>query len=261
MIEPLAVDAALATLGLDAVLHAKPPKFGVGKQDEAAQLPNDIRKMCNEFLSGERRKCASLPPFKWDAVRDLLDQDAAEAQMHALTEAVPIPELALDVAAAATRILKALTEKMPRRMRETLLGPEALRPSDAAAARFARAWSVACDPLIVLRDLCEGSLSRDMVECFQEFYPALYEATQAIMVDCATRMKARRASFAIEGRNDRLYRILMGIEPDGTGLGQDYQALFKGEVAQEQQESPPPGELSRMSFRPEAQGTPGQKAG
>src|SRR5262249_35641258 len=143
------------------------------------QLPKAIRATLVKFLSdSDRPEGSDLPKFDAKKVGKLLADGPQEKQALALQQAVDDQPLAMSLAATPTRIVPQLQPLFPRPVAASMVAGNQPMPASPMAERaFARVWSVACDPLVVLRDLLEGCLDPAMVRAFEQFYPQLYQLT------------------------------------------------------------------------------------
>src|SRR6185437_8894667 len=223
---PVAVETALVAVGLPAILRGE-PRYGVAQQDQARRIPRQIKALVRKFLADpERAELADLPPFDYAEAATLLNNAGAPEQVEALHAAFPHRELGEQVRLAATRILAVLKPTLPHRTVQTATGTVAVPPTDIEAARIARAWSVACDPLIVLRDLLEQSLCPDMVKAMAAFYPGLYGLVKEAVGETLTAIKAKRPKWDLDGTRGRLLRMLLGLPPLSLALAADLQRLY-----------------------------------
>jgi hypothetical protein len=223
---PVAVETALMAVGLPAILRGE-PRYGVLQRDEASRIPKQIKALVRKFLANPKREpLADLPPFDYTEVATLINNSGTQEQIEALHSAFPDRDLGEQVRLAATRILAVIKPTLPKRTVQTATGTVAVPPTDIESARIARAWSVACDPRIVLRDLCEQSLSPDMVKSMRAFYPGLYDVAKEAVAANLTAIKAKRPKWELEGTRGRLLRMLLGLPPLSLGLAADLQRLY-----------------------------------
>lgn len=250
-------EAELVAVGLEAVLSGA-PKWTGAIEAQAEALPGQIGKLVRAFLAqAEPADPDKLPPFDYHHVRALLDgmeTDAPELA-RALFSAIPDPTFAQDLADAATRLAHMLRAKMPRRVRSTVSGDTPEIPCDTDVARFARTWAVACDPLIVLRDLGEQTISTDQARDLEAYYPDLFALAKRAVVDGLIAVKAKRPRWELDGPRERALRILLGSPAHDLGLAADLQALYAATPAAP---SPAAAEIGKIRNQADLE-TPGQK--
>lgn len=234
MISPLAVECALVSIGLPALLRAE-AKWGIGKAADAAQLPRRMRTALSSFLGRvEPVAPAPLPPFDYDDVRDLIDgrEEKAAQAVAAVFDAFEDSELAQGIIDRATAIVQDLAMKFPRNVRQELTGDVHDRPSDTEISRFALCWNVASDPSIVLADLAEHTLCYEQAEAFALYWPALHAEVAGDVIDILTTIKTKRPNWSLETERDRLVRLLLGAPKPPSGAGVDTQVAATSEKAQ-----------------------------
>jgi hypothetical protein len=255
-VDPLAAEAALASIGLHNVLDGE-PKWGAIERHRAAQLPKAIRSMLVRFMSdGDRPETADLPQYKHEDIGKLLADGPQEDHALALQKAIGDPNLALAVATAATRIVHTLQPLYPRPTKvSNVAGLQSVPATPYTSRAFARVWSVACDPMIVLRDLLEGCLSPDMVHAFELLYPNLYALTLQMVGDVYASLKAKRPKFDLTGHKDRQIGVLQGKSQATSNL--PLAAEFQ-QVAAFKPPTPPLGDVGASTSN--ALQTPGQSS-
>lgn len=229
----LDIEKATIAIGLPAILAAK-PRWGIGVAEEGARIQRDIKRAVGGFLASPTpTKCAPLPPFDYEEVRDTLDtlQQKAPEVTEALMVQLDDPELAHGVAMQATRICQVVAALLPRNIRQEITGDTPDLPAPSRVSGFARCWAVACDPRIVLADLREHSVVASQVMDFAQFYPALYAYTQGCVMDGLVAIKSKRATWNLDGPRDRLVRVLMGTGPRDADIAGDMQALYASPAA------------------------------
>lgn len=228
-IDGLASECALIAIGLNNILAAD-VKWDLTTRSLAANLPKLVRKYLQEFVSKEeRRDTAKLPKFDYSKVMKLLDTGTTPKQAEALAKAVQNTRLGLAIAADATRIVHALQTRLPRSNRQTSTGPVVGEPPPTMVADFARGWQVAGDPLVVLVDLVEGSLSQDQIGALENFYPNFFQLVETITNEVVAKMKAKRGiNWSLDDNRDRLLGMLLGKTDGGPdmSLAADFQALY-----------------------------------
>jgi hypothetical protein len=223
----LGAEITLAGVGIVPILQGK-PKLPA----HPPNLPKEIRALVLKFLASPApARLEDLPPFDWDEVHALLDRAASEegtkANVDALHAAIP-GELGDGVEHTATAIISALQEAFPAAtsVREDIVGTIVTPGPEMAVARFARMWSVALDPLIPLRDLCQGSITTDMVQAMTLFWPALYEMAKTEVAMQVAEMRTKRPKWEPEPRRARLLKMLMGQPYVNVELAADFQQLY-----------------------------------
>jgi hypothetical protein len=258
-------ESTLSAIGMEPVLEAD-PRFNQEQQNDARALPDRMRTLVLRFLSGRSQKAEEFPPFDYRAVADLLQGTDVE---HAQGLITLIPEpLADDVRSDATRIALYLQQQLPRQVRRTLVKVTVEPPDPLEVGRFRRKWMVACDPLVLLRDLASGSVDGAMVRAFSAMWPEFYQALAregGIVDEAIATMKARRGDkWDISTGDDRELRTLMGAPTLDVDLANDFARIAAADAAQ-----PPPPAMSKpqspgkpkdIKLDTDAEQLPGQRA-
>ena len=247
-IDGLAAEAALFAIGYEKVLEGKPTWNLVDKR-LAANLPKVVRKYLYEFVSKtERREVEDLPDFDYEAVQKLVNKGATVKQATALSEAVDNFRLGTAISADVARITQVMQQLLPQGSRTTTTGDVPVKPAPDQIEEYARSWAVACKPLIVLVDLCEGSLSSDQVKALQNLYPNLYQLVTTVANEVIAKMKVKRGDdWELDDKRDRLLGLLLG-KSDGSpdlGIAADFQAIYNAKPQQGQ----PPAINQNATFR------------
>lgn len=236
-VDALAAEAATIAIGLKNILAGE-PTWHATERHFAAQLPKAIRAMLLKFMTeSDRPEGSDLPKYNHRKVQELLDEGPTEKQAMALMKAVDDQPLAQAIAANATRMVHQLYSMFPRPTRTSLVAGNVPVPATPAAERaFARTWSVACDPLVVLRDLLEGCLDPTMVRAFEQLYPQLYSLTLEMVPEVFASIKAKRPKFELSGTKDRALGMLQGRTQvtSNLPLAAEFQA-----ISQPQTPAPP----------------------
>lgn len=229
-IDQLGAEAAMAVIGLRAILDAK-PKWKAAQRKEATFLGKQIGADILEFLRRpDFEPARALPDFNFKTASKLLKDAGKPDQAEALYLALKNPDLATAVTHVATRAIGYLRGVLPRRVHEGLDGTVMLPPTGQAQARFARAWSVICDPLIVLRDLREGCLTADMGQTLKLLFPAISQTVDVAIHSGLTEMKANRKTWQLSIAKDRQLRVLLGLQAPNVTLLQQIQAVYAQEA-------------------------------
>jgi hypothetical protein len=217
----------LAVVGVEAVLERGPLRVTAAHRGEAARLPSAIRRHLRRFLTSPDFDTESaMERFDHKRVLELLtepmDAEAVEDNLRGFDDA----DEALAFAAAAGRAVAYLQERLPRRSRQTAMGPKPSPPSDQDVSRFRRAWSAVERPLSVLEDLCEGVLSRDQVQALEAVYPALYEECKASLFRELAAVAAGRPTWELDHEKDKLLQVFLQASTWNASLKAALQKTF-----------------------------------
>jgi hypothetical protein len=239
--DPFGVEAIVAAIGARPFLSRELQRVHGYHVERAGKVKADIARKLYRFVQrDEPEASAPLPDFDYDDVAALLDAETlphhVEQQIAAFGEH---GETALACQVQVMRIAAYLKGKLPRRVHMSLTGPEYTRPPEVDVARFARLWSVACDPMIVLDDLNEFAVSRDMVAGLYDLYPLIAGTLTAAVQDALVRAKTVDPAFALYRQKESLLRVLIRQEAPNIALGKALQAVRASQAAANK--PPPPG--------------------
>lgn len=248
--DPLRAEIVLASIGLIPILEAKP-------ELELKPIEKEIGQKVRDFLAHPHREpLDDVPDVDYRRVSKLLSGDPGR-MAQALYALMP-DEMGQAVANQASRIGAALYQQLPRTVRPELLGASVGPGSASQLDRFARAWSVATDPVVVLRDLAQHSLSSDMVAAFAAFYPALFDFTKETVIDEISTLKAKRPAWDLDDARDRLTRMLLQLPTQDLDLAADFQQLYAGAGGAPSANAPARPRAGKLDTKGTLE-TPGQK--
>jgi len=212
-----------------------------------SQLDRAVRGMLK--ASSETSVPASIRMFgrgkgRDKAVQETVDRIAAmQADPRRLVErgtrldalAKHAPQTAQAVALNAAAVAGFLGSRLPQGFSPMRLGamPD-IKYDDAEIAKFARTLRAATDPLSVLDDMKDGTLSREGVEAVKELYPKLYTDMQQRVMQAVSSPRAQK-NMTYETRV-RL-GMLLDIPADAT-LDPQFIQTVQATFAKESQ--PPP---------------------
>lgn len=259
MHDQVAIESALALIGVDNVLRAD-PKWSRKQAREARDLPKAMREAFDKYFAGDNFESSeALPPFDYDEVLELVSAGQTPEQAQALAAAVVDPDLAMELGIDANRVLAWANQSIPRNPRTSDAGALVNDPPDPEAlAQFRTRWQAACDPMVVVRDALEGCLDADQVATVALLYPALYAEMRQACVD------ARTAAIMEHGRDWEpspekagYVRTLLQQTPTDLALAASIQETY-----QQQATAKPPkrGAPPKRGGDVDAGLTPGQRA-
>lgn len=249
-----------AALGLRRILDGTAKLWKHSLQDAAA-LPAKLRARVLKFMATDKfRDAVDMPDFDYQALLKRFGEGQTAEQAQALLKAVPDEELATDMAARANTMLGWADQQLPRPTTDAQFGAGEVDPDPGALADFRRVWQVACDPMTVLDDLEDGSLSPDQVAALVTLYPAIYAELRLAVTDALATMRARRGpKWEPVTRKAQLLGVLMQQDATDPEMAAEVQQMYAADAQREAQAVPPPSRARRTSA-PEGDAlTPGQK--
>lgn len=252
--DPLTVELAVAAVGIRPFVAKELRRVFGYHQDRAQGIPATIDRQIYRFIQrDEPEPTAELPDFDYDEIAGLLDAETlpahVEAQIAAFGES---GDLALAVNLQVQRIVAYLKQKLPRRVHQSLAGPEYTRPPETDIARFARTWAIACDPMSLLDDLNEYAVSRDQVVALGDLYPKIYALFSPSVQTQLARAKSVSPSFHLMRQKETLLRVLTKQEAPNIALGKAIQAMYAEQAAAAAPQAPPPNNKNAKGADSEA---------
>jgi len=257
-------EALFAAIGLLPILRAKPTVHKY-QLEAAASVPKAIRRRMAHFLaSDEFAEAKELPEFDYDETLKLVSGGQTPEQTAALMKALPEPEIASDLLVKADRLQTWANGIIPRPEQGGFMNLHVEDPPESEIADFRRVWAVACDPMAILDDLEDGSLSEDQVAAMQLLYPATYAEMSQAVVDAGAQLVARRGEdWQPSPTKLALVGILRGQATVDLSIAADVQTMFAQQAAQEQaalQAQQRKGGGGAAPETTDGQSTPGQDA-
>lgn len=258
MYAPMQVEAALAKIGVDNVLRAE-PKYQRTQAREARDLPKTMREAFDKYFASEKFESSeALPPFDYDEVLELVSAGQTPEQAEALRKAVPDPELAMELGIDANRVLAWANQSIPRAPRQSLTGTRLDPPDPESLASFRTRWQVACDPMVVVRDVLEGCLDADQVATVALLYPTLYAEMRQACVDALTAAAMEHGKdWEPSPDKEGFVRTLLQQTPTDLSLAASVQESYQQQAAVKPKKSRAPASAGADV---DSELTPGQRA-
>jgi hypothetical protein len=228
-------EALFAAIGLLPILRAKPTVHKY-QFEAAAAAPKTIRKRMAAFLGADEfAEAKDLPDFDYDEVSKLVSSGQTPEQTAAMMKALSEPEIASDLLVKADRLQTWAKGILPRPEQSGFMNLHVEDIPESELADFRRVWAVACDPMTILDDLEDGSLSEDQVAAMQLLYPATYAEMSQSVVDAGAQLAARRGKdWQPSPTKLALLGILRGQATVDVSIAADVQAMFAQQEAREQ---------------------------
>jgi hypothetical protein len=255
---PLEVESVLAVIGVQPILDAN-PKFKKYQFEQGKDLPKTFHHDVLEFLDHDSKysDAEEMPRYDYKTVLKELSAGQTEKQAQALYDAVTDHELAVLLAQQAQKIVAWGNAQLPRQPRQTVVGVKFDEPSKTDLADWYRKWQVACDPLVVMRDLLEGCLSDDQVTTLALLWPNLYQMMRDACADALIDANAAHdEDWEPDSKKTALINVLRQQSSVDPGLAAAVQQLYRGQS----QKKPAPSRASSRASSDDANLTPGQQA-
>ena len=220
------VEALFAAVGLGPILAAKPTLHKYQLR-AAANLPRELRKRILSFVASDAfAEASDVPDFDYEATLKAVSAGKLDdAQAKALLRVAP--DFADDFAVQVNKILAWANPLLPRDTRPAVIGDRPAEPDPHSLGDFRRVWNVALDPMIVLDDLADGSLSDEQVAALQLIWPAFYmELRQAITEEMAAMEGRRGKKWEPAPQKAQLLAMIMGTQQTDPELAAAVQAIY-----------------------------------
>lgn len=253
-------EALFTAVGLGPILAAKPTLHKYQAR-RAAKLPDELRRRVLAFVASDAFKPGvDVPDFDYgETLRLVSDRELDAKQAQALKVAISDPDLAMDMGVDVARILAWANPLLPRDTRPAVIGTRQADPDAHTTADFRRVWQVALDPMVVLDDLEDGSLSEDQVGALMVVYPEIYKELRQAVTDQMAVMEARKgAKWEPHPQKAALLSMIMQTATTDPDLAATVQGVYAQE---EQAQAAPPRRAARTKGASASDAvTPGQKA-
>lgn len=259
---PLELETLFAEMGLPSILAGK-PRLSKATLTAAATRERDIRRRLLRFLARD----AWEPAAEMVAIDypELLTQLSAgklsPAQVSAVNAVVPDPEDAREICNMADAVIGWANGILPRGDADPVTGEVVDEPPKGALLDFRRLWGVAIDPMAVLADLADGSLTDDEIGVLGQFYPETQRTILALKQEAVATMVARRGkSWTPTSDKAALLGTLSGTPTINPALAATMQQIYAAQEMAEMQAAPPPPKRAPAGGDQDAEATPGQKS-
>jgi len=233
--EPLP-ESLLAVTGIREILADSPPRITQAMKAEAEMLPRDFRRELRRFVTfDESPRGRAVPPFDYrrylGQFSEALDTETGTVSPQLLEKIADgfRPEdsdLAAGYGACVARVLPYLQGLMPVRTELTVAKTYSFDPSDTEIAAFRRAFDVANDPRVILRDMAGGTLIPDQVGHFAACYPDMYSATKTMLGLAMADALAAKKSWRLPWKKELMVQCLFQTDTFTPGMLADLQSRF-----------------------------------
>lgn len=249
-------EATVAAMGIDPLLMGR-PRLTVETKEKAAGYEALIRRQMLRAISGDPEDGEvdeDEQPFDFKAVSKALVNMGSRDQIAAFNVAFPDPTESAAVQAIATRIMRYLYDHLPRRQRLEITGPVDVRQSDVVVNRFRRLWEVACNPLVIIKEIASGSLSRDQVRAVEDLWPGVYASMRKAVLLAISKIKSRRKGWEPTRGKDLTLRTFMQTDVIDPQLAAEIES-----VKSEGQPEPAPERSRNIDLKNDSLATQGQR--
>jgi hypothetical protein len=248
---PITGENLMAVTGVRGVLERDPKRITVRDKDAAEMLPRDIRRAVRRWLEedGPFQRSSKVDPFDYNWALDALSesQDPQHLVDIAATFRPEDGDIAADYLIVAKRVFSYLQGLLPIRTEETMATTTNFDPSDTEIARFRRAFDVADDPMVIIRDMGRGCLVADQIRHLQALYPTIYAQYKFQMATGMADELTRKRSWRLPYARDRQVQVLYGTTTWNKALAADIQKNFATSAKAPQQGPNPAQSTSKAA--------------
>jgi len=239
-------EALLGATGIEGILSGDPAKITVGDKSKAEMMAREIRRSLVRFMTDldDLRPIPKMKKFDYEKALNQItdavvpaDGSGAPTVKPALMEKIAgcfRPEdhdLAAGYMSNVQRVLPHLQTLLPINVVVTSAKRVNYDPSDSEISHFRRAYDVANDPMVVCRDMELGILVADQLLHLQACYPHVYENLQRQLGAAEVDAIARKKSWKLPWRQERIVQMVLGTDTLSEALAVDLQRSF---IAQDQ---------------------------
>lgn len=239
---PVSAEALLAATGIREILSGEPGRITMGDKGRAEMLPREIRRSLARFVAEDDgpQKVGKMQKFDYGWALDHITEVIAVSDDPAAPPSLR-PELLEDISAGfrpedhdlaagylalVQKVIPYLQAILPVSTETSSARTTNFDPSDTEIARFRRAFDVANDPMVILRDMEQGILVGDQVQHFEALYPDLFEGTKATLGLAMADALAKKKSWKLPYRKERIVQLIYGTDTMSAALQADLQASF-----------------------------------
>lgn len=220
----------LGAIGINAALRRGALKVTAKHREDALALPMRIRREVRRFLAAtdwdDEKK--PLPDFDYKTALEHLSEPMDEVRVEENLSGFEDTDEKLAFAAAYGKAIEYLQTVLPKRSRNTALGPKPYQPSDMELSRFRRALCVIEDPMLVLDDLTEGTLARDEITALAAVYPFLYDTVKGAVQEALVDLRAKRGDkFELPDDRDKMLQVLLQTRTFSPELAAEMQRAYE----------------------------------
>jgi hypothetical protein len=198
-------EAALAVIGMDAVLRNDVPRVGVEKLREIDNLEKTVQAKARDLIAGDLSTPAIPRVHSYRFLLDRLSRPLPPAEVEGFVSRF-IPEGA-ETAGLFTiqvqQVMDKLKAMFPTSEYVTFTGPKTMVPAADAVFKFFNQYMVINDPLLVFDLMAEGALLSSQAKSVQDSYPTLSGnkdepgAITAALYDAIAKAKAAKKSYQL----------------------------------------------------------------
>jgi hypothetical protein len=206
-------DVLLMLLNIESLLGGK-GRVQKDTPEGVVKKINSINKFALDYLSSKSTK---LEPSQrtisdWATIKSRLDTKLDDQKLLQYLDQLP-PEVDQDEAAVAiAELIPKLKALLPINTSVTLTGLDEREPSDYEKSKFIRAVRVLENPMHVMDLIASDTITGTEIDALQLFYPSLYEALVASIVNALSDFSGKNGSSAtLPLTKNRTISMILGV--------------------------------------------------
>lgn len=191
------------------------------------------KKIVEEIQPRDNKKLISqVNQFTYNPFQMIDKMDEVTRDLYAVA-----PEISQSVTMTAMRATQLLAEKVPKTENMGLLSSQ-YQPSGAELAKFDRYVSTIENPIGVLEEVKNGSVSPESIETLEAVYPELYMDMQKSVMSKLIDQKGKNPNYLMPYQTKMALSMFMQMELDESMLGDNIAANQVTLSAKQMSESP-----------------------
>lgn len=197
-----ASEAALAVIGISAVIDDEVPRIGVERAKEIEKYGADIDDRAEALASGKAKQVKISRSHDYRKLLDRLSQHATPADLQKLTEKFPedMSPMVGPFLIFVRNALEHLRAIFPTSSYTTFTGPKTMVPPDTAVFDFFNKLLVLNNPMLVFDLMGSGALLRSQAAVVRDFFPTLSARIDEAIYAAVAARKVAKESYQLPPR-------------------------------------------------------------
>lgn len=195
-------EAALATIGINAVIAKDVPRVGVERLREIVNISKRVQQKARALAAGELKGGAIPRPHSYRTLLERLSRGLEPTEVHDLVGRFPsdASDYSGPFVLSVQQCLDHLKAIFPTSQYVTFTGPVEMKPSVDQVGNFFIRLLVINDPLLVFDLAGSGALLRSQAAMVKEYFPTLSAAITQAIYDAVASAKAAKKSYQLPQR-------------------------------------------------------------
>lgn len=200
-------EAALATIGINAVIADDVPRVGVERMREIGNIGKRIEQKAKALVAGELRGHGIPRPHSYRTLLERLSRGLAPTELQAIVDRFPAEasDISGPLMLSVQHALDYLRQAFPTSEYVTFTGPQQMPPPADLVGAFFLKLQVVNDPLLVFDLAGSAALLQSQAACVKELFPTLSRAITAAIIAATAAAKGAKKSFQLP------QRVSMGV--------------------------------------------------